>query len=349
MLLLKSVQSILKRSGLLELANLIGLILMAIPLLFEQEFLLLFGVVVAVDIARFILCGTWFYAPFHGTAHRQCPQKDYIYRCGVIVKRVCYAIALLLLLLHAVFGDKSVIANARCFVWFVITTVSVIELLRTLAHVAHKWNDSWLGASDGELTVAEICVFARIALALMVAQSALSKHPVIALCLIGIYILADEFIEACIFRLSDLYPSRIYGWCDLFCDKLLYIANAIAVIIVIARERTTANDASILICVSVSIAVACVYDIMMGFWHVMGHYRLRLNSVGRSYAAATVRRFCVYAFLAICYATPLVNDDDWGKLVVIASIGICAISIIVLCMQEYYISRERLYFFDGPY
>ncbi len=349
MLLLKSVQSILKRSGLLELANLIGLILMAIFLLFEQEFLLLFGVVVAVDIARFILCGTWFYAPFHRTAHRQCPQKDDIYRCGVIVKLVCYTITLLLFLLRVVIGNKSVIANARCFVWFVMITVSVIELLRTLAHVAHKWNSSWLRASDGELTVAEICVFVRIALALMVAQSAISRHPVIALCLIGIYMLVDEFIEACIFRLSDLCPSRIYGWCDLFCDKLLYIANAVAVIIVIAREHITVNDASILVCVSVFTAAASIYDIVMGFWHVIGHYHLRLNSVGRSYAAATVRRFCAYAFLAICYATPLVNDDDWSKLVVIASIGICAISIIVLCIQEHYISRERLYFFDGPY
>ena len=349
MLLLKSVQSILKRSGLLELANLIGLILMAIFLFFEQEFLLLFGIVVAVDIARFILCGTWFYAPFHKTAHRQCPQKDDIYRCGVIVKLVCYTITLLLFLLRAVIGDKSVIANVRCFVWFVITTVSVIELLRTLAHVAHKWNDSWLRASKGKITVTEVCVFMRITLALMVAQSAISRHPVIALCLIGIYMLVDEFIEACIFRLSDIYPSRIYGWCDLFCDKLLYIANAIAAIIVIARAHMTVNDVSILVYVSVFVAAASVYDIVMGFWHIMGHYRLRLNSVGHSYAAATVRRFCVYAFLAVCYATPLVNDNDWGKLVVIASTGICAISVFVLCVQEHYISRERLYFFDGPY
>ena len=347
----KSLQSIFRRSGTIELADGIGFLFsICFSFLAEWSSAIMLLLIIGISlIARFVLCGYWFLYPFHATTHKWCPQKDLIYKMGICCKVTLYIIYAIVAIV-AFFDEAEAISLAIGMVCLqLVAAIGVFEALRTLAHVLHKSNRSWLGSTNGKLGPLEfntiLCGILSLLSAHIIATGCFAgQSPYIAIILIAIYVLLAEPINAATWRFFEPV-NRLHNWYELGAQKLFFACNIIAIVIALTKKQVLMFDWNVAVFVLIAAILAIAKDVIMAYLHIKGSWDLSHMS-RYSEIAETARRWFGYACVITGIVCFVIASELMACILVIMMLTIVALSIICLVIAHIDMDQSS---YEEPY
>ena len=345
-MLKQPIKSIAKRSGKLEIINAVcfaAAVLFSILTHIKGATWLLI-VVGLSDIVRFILCGAWYYTPFHaGVEGWHCPQKDKTYAIGTKAKIVLYSLMILTGVLK--------IITLEFLAWYGIVAISLFEVIRTFACVLYKQNPNWLGDNNGRLGLRgydmAICVIAIAINIHLIATNWLGNAGLI---------IAGFSATACLVTMDFINPhiherfTRFYGWLEAFTQKFFFIGHTIAIIIAFTKTDLKLNSCSVALIVAVASAIASIRDILMIIWHLSGRWSVNFITERNRIINAS-RRVVICSWIILSLAAIITGSAQLASLSALVALAVTVVSVICLISDEGDIeySRSSYYFFEGPY
>lgn len=317
-----------RRSGSMELANFFCIVVSAIlAVLIGAKSLWWLIVISAVsDAIRFALCGYWYLAPFHRQCHKWSPQKDMFYKIGMVLKFVFYALAILAAVVIAL-AEIQFVARIGVISAYAITTISLFEALRTLAHVLQKHNRHWLDSANGHFGPLEQNICFAIILCVINAHLIATEFfgpltLIIAWIIVLLYIFIVELANYYIWQYNEP-ATTLYGWGDHASRKVFFFCHFGAIIIAMV-QRATLKDSVVYLLLAAAVAVA--KDIFEVAFHLNGMWDINYKSV-KSYYAETARRWAIYLFVATGLIAIYANSSEAASIALILMILISAVSI----------------------
>ena len=342
-MLIKSLKSIQKRSGLLELTNAVAFIL-AIVFSILTKFpgaAWLLVVIGLSDIARFILCGTWYHIPFHQDVYDwHCPQKDDAYTYGVRIKICSYLVAAVM------FAISS--PTIELLAWYVAVSVSLFELIRTIAHVLYKHRANWLDDNNGEMGYISygliVCIIEIVISIHLITTNYLGKASLIIACILASHcIVTMDFINPYTVRKG---LTRFYGWLEAFTQKFFYLGYATAIIIALAKTGFKLNGNPIAIIIAVLAFIAALRDIVMAIWHLMGRWSINYITE-RNHSYNLLRRVAIYVWIILSLIALIMSSEGFACATIVFMLITIVLSIVCILSDEadieYSLNDYRLY------
>ena len=334
----RALQCNLRRSGWMEKANLyfIGFaILISWLVNFKSAPWLLFAIIFS-DIARYVLCGYWYLAPFHGMAHEWCPQKDVAYKAGKLLKMTFYGMAFISGIINF-FVPMAYVEATGIVSAYIVTGISVFEMLRTLAHVLQKYDKRMLASTFGEFGPLELsiscCIVICVINAHIIATECFGSCSIeVAAVVMALYIILAEPINYFIYKKYEP-ANRLYGWGEHFAQKLFFITHTIAIMIAIGRHGIMVNNYSaalILLCISL---FAITSTVITAIFHLNGRWDINCSCV-QSYVANSIRRWAIYVFAAVGLIAIRTESVDAIILAFLLMIAIVIVSIVFILFEE---------------
>ncbi len=293
-----------RTAGMIEFFNAFCLVLALILSIIAPKILYFLIIAAIADLIRFTACGAWYLVDFHNMSHEHCPKKDDIYKQGRYLKFTLYVIGLLAILFR--------ISEASIFVWTTIAVISIIEMLRTVAHVLQKYDRTWLIHSKGNLTGLDIVSMIRLTAAICLPFIAIQRKYglVIALIISTALMLSSEIFEYYYARSKRLLTNRFYCWTDTVARKILFAGQLIAIAILVTKTNVAINHINIVFPLGFCILIIVVKDIVTSWWHVSGRCSFADGQNHSSYIVNIVRNWLIFFLIVISYISLLMQKAE---------------------------------------
>ena len=351
--MLKSIRSIGKRSGIIEITNAVCFVIAAIiGFLTPIHAVWPLFVIGLTGILRFMLCGRWYHIAFHPDIKRWCPQKDTCYHVGAIAKIVLYAAFFAVNIATLILSDTMFLPATYCIL-YVILGISMVECFRTIAHVLYKSDPSWLYDNDGHIGFlgfsCGICFVINGISCHLIATECLGKKSYIIACILSItYIVATDAAGFVVWRFFFEPTTRFYGWADILLHKFFLLTHSVAIIIAFAKTDCKLNDYNATLLIAFFAAVSVAKDVVTGVWHLKGFWRID-DTDACSFYLNILRRIAVAGWVIFsCYV--LYSKDESMVSTVIFILFLIAVYSCVCCLMEYVSARHscRLRYDERP-
>ena len=348
-MIIESIRSITsrKRSGVLEIANGICFLLAILCSILAKYHgaVWLLCIIGLADLARFILCGYWYHIPFREDVHYHCPQKDQCYRIGIVAKLSLYFV---------LFVSSFFTTTIGYCAWYFILAISVFEALRTLAHVSHKRDRSWLEDNEGRIGILGIsgiiCIILTSINCHLIATECLGKNGMVIACILtATYVVVLNLVNNLIWQNDYERVTRYYAWLESFSRKFFIISHAIAITVAYSKTGITLNNVSIATVLLIAVIFTIIRDLWMAFWHITGRWSIRYIS-SRSGIMSAVRDVLTCLWVIFSIVAISINNQQLADYTAVGAFCIAGFSIIYLVSEVYDTENARYYTYDeGPY
>jgi len=312
----------------MELANFFCIVVSAILVVLIGAKSLWWLIVISAvsDAIRFALCGYWYLAPFHRQCHKWSPQKDLIYKIGMVLKLVFYALAILAAVVIAL-AEIQFVARIGIISAYAITAIGLFEVLRTLAHVLQKYDWHWLGSANGHFGPLEqnICfaIILCVINAHLIATEFFGSYTLlVAGIIVLLYIAIVEPVNCYLWQHVEP-ATTLYGWGDHASRKVFFFCHLGAIIIAMIQS-VTLKDSVVYLLLAAAVAVA--KDIFEVAFHLNGMWDINYKSI-KSYYAETARRWAIYLFVATALIAIYAESSEAASIALVLMILISAVSV----------------------
>lgn len=246
----------------------------------------LLGIIIACDIARFLIRGAWYWADPHRTARHQAPSKDMI-AFTLSTLKICAPVLLVILRLPELFDATFTfkLQWVRCLIWYGITVASVIETFRCLLYTLHKHDWFMLYSTQGHIGIPNWISIWRVTISLVLPHiwltQSFGRQSNLIATIVLLFTITTDALDGVVARRTGTV-TKAGKYLDPLADKVFFLANAAAFIQIRHQDFLATGSDRMLVLTLAFVGIALFRDLMFIIWYVARGRKIR-EGIGASF------------------------------------------------------------------